>query len=206
MNAPPPGRIVYTWALMTMWEITITCRDGSRLRFSELRGQAPRKGEIIETADAGKIIKARIDAYREEKQPGGSRPPFFQVVATEILSSIFTTVAALGPSAKIFCRALLPSAWVPRVDERRVSAPIASGWCPFAATIGAEHASLRCKGDVMTYDADSLIQVQDEAYLQQRRYATRAAHQQIIPRVEMLVGTWYVDEYGNQTREIKARD
>jgi hypothetical protein len=58
----------------------------------------------------------------------------------------------------------------------------------------------------MTYDADSLIQVQDEAYLQQRRYATRAAHQQIIPRVEMLVGTWYVDEYGNQTREIKARD
>jgi hypothetical protein len=67
-----------------MWEITITCRDGSRLRFSELRGQAPKKGAIIETADAGKIIKARIDSYREEKQPGGSRPPFFQVVAIEI--------------------------------------------------------------------------------------------------------------------------
>jgi hypothetical protein len=68
---------------MATWEITITCHDGSRLRFSELRGHAPKKGEIIETADAGKIIKARIDAHREEKQPGGSRPPFFQVIATE---------------------------------------------------------------------------------------------------------------------------
>ena len=45
---------------------------------------AKASGAIIETADAGKIIKARIEAYREEKQPGGSRPPFFQVVAIEI--------------------------------------------------------------------------------------------------------------------------
>ena len=30
------------------------------------------------------IIKARIDAYREEKQLGGSRPHFFQITATEI--------------------------------------------------------------------------------------------------------------------------
>jgi hypothetical protein len=51
-------------ALMATWEITITCRDGSRLRFSELRAYAPKKGEIIETADAGKILKAKIDAYR----------------------------------------------------------------------------------------------------------------------------------------------
>jgi hypothetical protein len=54
-------------ALMATWEITITCRNGSRLRFSELRGHAPRKGKIVETADAGKIIKARIDASREER-------------------------------------------------------------------------------------------------------------------------------------------
>jgi hypothetical protein len=69
-------------ALMAMWEITIARRDGSRLRFSELRGHAPKKGEIIETADAGKTIKAKIDAYREE-QSTGSRPPFFQVMASE---------------------------------------------------------------------------------------------------------------------------
>jgi len=68
---------------MATWEITIICRDGSRLRFSELRGNVPKKGEIIETADAGKIIKARIDVYREERQAGG-RPPFFQVTATEL--------------------------------------------------------------------------------------------------------------------------
>jgi hypothetical protein len=95
---------------------------------------------------------------------------------------------------------------VPRVDEHRVIAQIATGWCPFAATIGAEHTSLHCKGDVMAYDADSLIQVLNDAHLRQRRHATRAAHQQIIPKVEMLVGTWYVDEFGNKTREIKARD
>jgi hypothetical protein len=68
---------------MATWEITISRRDGSRLRFSELRDRVPKRGEIIETTDAGKIIKARIDAYREERQPGASRPPFFQVMATE---------------------------------------------------------------------------------------------------------------------------
>ena len=70
-------------ALMATWEITITCRDGSRLRFSERRDYAPHKGDILETADTGQTIKARIDAYREEK-PAGSRPPFFQVTAIEI--------------------------------------------------------------------------------------------------------------------------
>ena len=81
MPSPPPLHV----ALMATWEISITCQDGSRLRFSELRGHAPKKGEIIETADAGKIIKARIDACREERQAGGgSRLPFFQVTAIEI--------------------------------------------------------------------------------------------------------------------------
>ena len=68
---------------MAMWEITITCRDGSRLRFSERRDTVPRKGEIVQTVDARQTIKARIDAYREEK-PSGWRPPFFKVTATEI--------------------------------------------------------------------------------------------------------------------------
>ena len=71
---------------MATWEITITCQDGSRLRFSELRGHAPKKGEIIETADAGKIIKAKIDAHREERQAGGSRSPFSQVSGIEAAS------------------------------------------------------------------------------------------------------------------------
>jgi hypothetical protein len=68
---------------MAMWEITIACRDGSRLRFTERRDYAPEKDGTFETADTGQIIKARIDAYREEK-PGGSRATIFKVAATEI--------------------------------------------------------------------------------------------------------------------------
>lgn len=29
---------------------------------------------------------------------------------------------------------------------------------------------------------------------------------QIASRTEMIIGPWHVDEFGNQTREIKARD
>jgi len=65
-----------------MWEITITCRDGSQLRFSEQRGGLPEKGEVF-GVDVGQIIRARIDTYRE-KTSGGSRHPFFQVAATQI--------------------------------------------------------------------------------------------------------------------------
>ncbi len=43
----------------------------------------PLKGDILETADTGQIVKARVDAYRMEKV-GSSRPPFFQVTATEV--------------------------------------------------------------------------------------------------------------------------
>ena len=78
-----PVESVYTWALMAMWEITITCRDGSRLRLSERRDHAPLKGDIFDTADTGQIIKARIDACREGK-PNGWGHPFFQVTAIEI--------------------------------------------------------------------------------------------------------------------------
>jgi hypothetical protein len=45
-------------------------------------GDPPQMGEIFEV-DVGQIIKARIDAYREEK-PSGWRPPFFQVTAAEL--------------------------------------------------------------------------------------------------------------------------
>ena len=64
-------------ALMATWEITITCRDGSRLRFSERRRSAPKKGEIVQTADAGQTIKARIDACHK-KPPAGDFARLFQ--------------------------------------------------------------------------------------------------------------------------------
>jgi hypothetical protein len=49
-----------------------------------LRGHAPKKGEIIETADAGKIIKARIDDYYKNPPIGGTSPVFFKVLASEV--------------------------------------------------------------------------------------------------------------------------
>ncbi len=62
------------------------------------------------------------------------------------------------------------------------------------------------KGDAMD-DADSLIELRRKARLQQRHAgATRPGYEQIIPKIEMLVGTWYVDEFGNQTRGIRALD
>jgi hypothetical protein len=48
-----------------------------------VRDHAPLKGDIFDTADTGQIIKARIDACREEK-PNGWGHPFFQVTAIEI--------------------------------------------------------------------------------------------------------------------------
>ena len=78
---PNPNRS--TLGLMATWEMTITCHDGTRLRLSEWRDPAPQKGEVVETLDTGQTIKARIDSWREEKV-GGSRPPLFQVTATEI--------------------------------------------------------------------------------------------------------------------------
>jgi hypothetical protein len=31
-------------------------------------------------------------------------------------------------------------------------------------------------------------------------------YSQVTPRIEMVVGEWYLDEFGNPNREIKARD
>jgi hypothetical protein len=33
-----------------------------------------------------------------------------------------------------------------------------------------------------------------------------ASYGQIVPGIKMLIGPWYLDEFGNPTRQIKARD
>ena len=66
---------------------------------------------------------------------------------------------------------------------------------------------MHCKGDVMAYDADSLVELLRDARARQKHAAAaRPAFELIVPKIEMLVGTWHVDEHGNQAREIKARD
>ena len=68
--------------------------------------------------------------------------------------------------------------------------------------------TVHCEGDVMAYDADSPIQVRDEAHFRQQRGTarTRSANLQMIPKIDMVIGSWYLDEFGNKTREITARD
>jgi hypothetical protein len=79
---------------------------------------------------------------------------------------------------------------------------------PFTATIETVYTGVHCKGDVMTYDSDSLLELQFDAHLRQQRRSGRppSADQQIITKIDMVIGSWHLDEFGNQTREIMARD
>jgi hypothetical protein len=55
---------------------------------------------------------------------------------------------------------------------------------------------------------DVLSHFQHTFRVQQDSVALMSASQysQVTPRIEMVVGDWYLDEFGNPTREIKARD
>jgi hypothetical protein len=71
------------------------------------------------------------------------------------------------------------------------------------AIIGLEATVSGIKGDVMADDQDTIIQPGD---LRAEYFGRRSAYDQMMPKAEMHVGEWYVDEFGNQSREIKARD
>jgi len=69
----------------------------------------------------------------------------------------------------------------------------------------------------MTYDAQfgelphSLVQSEDNLALSQENKDNNVParvinHVQKTATYEMLIGPWYLDEFGNPTREIKARD
>jgi hypothetical protein len=60
----------------------------------------------------------------------------------------------------------------------------------------------------MFYDALSLFQVQRPFPVLQDSAAPMTAvdRYQTTPSIEMVIGHWYLDESGNPTREIKARD
>ena len=62
----------------------------------------------------------------------------------------------------------------------------------------------------MPYDADSTVQLQRDLRRRLRGYAASPRSttycEQISPRAEMVIGSWYLDEFGNPTREIKRRD
>ena len=59
----------------------------------------------------------------------------------------------------------------------------------------------------MIHDARSLFQPLYDGSVQDSAALTTAIKQEKIPpAVKMLVGPWYLDEFGNPTREIKALD
>ena len=59
----------------------------------------------------------------------------------------------------------------------------------------------------MTYDASlSIVDLEIERLrLERRRHGQRNTNN-LIPAVKMVIGDWYVDEFGILTREITARD
>jgi hypothetical protein len=59
------------------------------------------------------------------------------------------------------------------------------------------------EGDVMAYDEDSTIQ---SGNLRCEYFGQWGSHDQMMPKAEMLIGDWFVDEFGNQSREITARE
>ena len=64
------------------------------------------------------------------------------------------------------------------------------------ATIEAEHTAVHCKGDDMTYDFELLLELRFDAHLRQQRRSGRppSSDQQIIPKIDMVVGSWHLDE------------
>jgi hypothetical protein len=60
---PPPQAGISLAGLMVMWEITITCRDGSRLRLSERRDHAPLQGRHL------RHCGHRADNQGEDRHP-----------------------------------------------------------------------------------------------------------------------------------------
>jgi hypothetical protein len=58
----------------------------------------------------------------------------------------------------------------------------------------------------MFYDALSLFQHTFRVQHDSAAPTSAGKLDQIAPRIEMVVGHWFLDEFGNPTREIKARD
>lgn len=59
----------------------------------------------------------------------------------------------------------------------------------------------------MIYDPRSVIRlVYSSSFQQGIAFPISPSYQQSTPQIEMIIGAWYLDEFGNRTREIKARD
>jgi hypothetical protein len=61
--------------------------------------------------------------------------------------------------------------------------------------------------DNMEHDTELPSELRKEAALRRKqRLAPRTINDSTIPKIEMIVGRWYADEFGNRTRTVMARD
>ena len=60
----------------------------------------------------------------------------------------------------------------------------------------------------MDHDTIAVTKLREEMRLRQQRHAAgpRPANEAMTPHIKMIVSKWYIDELGNQSRIIKARD
>jgi hypothetical protein len=62
---------------------------------------------------------------------------------------------------------------------------------------------------MMSYDANlnlATVDLEIERLRPERRRHGPRNTNNLIPAIKMLIGEWYVDEYGILTREVTARD
>jgi len=60
----------------------------------------------------------------------------------------------------------------------------------------------------MDNDTIAVMKLKEEMRFRQQRHAAgpRPANEAMTPQIKMIVSNWYIDELGNQSRFIKARD
>ena len=54
------------------WQVRIKRRDGSEYRYTAFMQRQPQRGEIIETGDIGRSLRARITSYSKEAPREGA--------------------------------------------------------------------------------------------------------------------------------------
>ena len=59
----------------------------------------------------------------------------------------------------------------------------------------------------MDHDTIVLTKLKEDMRLRQQRHeAGRPRNESMTPQIKMIVSNWYTDEFGNQSRIIKAHD
>jgi hypothetical protein len=67
------------------WQVRVRRRDGSEFNYTTQMPREPQRGEIIETGDIGRDLRARITNYtKETPREGAAGLGVWQVEATEV--------------------------------------------------------------------------------------------------------------------------